>query len=81
MTLYFNLDQDSRAYFTLICDHCAAPFTCYDDACYNLASLCSAAIFAGWDAEPRPEQPNRCPDCARTTPTPADQRIGVPGAG
>ncbi len=81
MTLYLNLDQDRRAYFTLVCDQCAAPFICYDDACYNVASLCTAAIFAGWDTGHRPEQPNRCPDCAHTTPTPIDHRSGPPRAG
>jgi hypothetical protein len=81
MTLYLNLDQDRRAYFTLTCDRCAAPFVCYDDACYSLASLCTEAIFAGWDAGPRPEQPHRCPDCARARPTPAHQRVAVPRAG
>lgn len=74
MTLHLHFDHHDRVYFTLTCDRCTARFTCYDDACYSLASLCTAATFAGWHAGPR--LPDRCSNCARTTP-PVEQTCVV----
>jgi hypothetical protein len=67
--LHLKLDRDGRVYFTLTCNGCTAPFVCYDNACYTFASLRLAAVFAGWDAAPRPEQPSFCTSCIRTRDT------------
>jgi hypothetical protein len=66
MTLHLNLDHDSHVYFVLTCDHCGLPFICYDDACYDFSSLRAEAVYTGWDAAARPEQPTYCPTCVRT---------------
>ncbi|MGI5240290.1 hypothetical protein [Dactylosporangium sp. CA-139066] len=66
MTLHLNLDHDSRVYFTLTCDRCGLPFVCYDDACYGFSTLRTEAVYAGWDAAARPEQPTYCPSCVHT---------------
>lgn len=73
MTLHLHLDHDRRVYLTLSCDHCGAPFTCYDDACYSYTSLRNEAVYAGWRAGPRPEQAHHCPRCVRSLATPANQ--------
>jgi hypothetical protein len=65
MALQLNLDHNNRAYYTLTCDRCAAPFVCYDDASYSFTSLRTAATFAGWDIGARPELPHHCPTCVR----------------
>ncbi len=65
MTLHLSLDNDSRVYYTLTCTQCSARFRCFDDACYSFATLRVEAVFAGWDAAARPEQPHYCPRCVR----------------
>jgi hypothetical protein len=78
MALNLNLDQDNRGYFTLTCDGCSARFVCYDDACYTFTSLRLEAVIAGWDAGPRPEEPDYCPSCVRnrtTTESPQDHLV------
>lgn len=66
MALHLNLDHQGRVYFALSCDGCGAMFTCYDDGCYNSASLRTEAVFAGWDAGQHPEQTHYCPSCLTT---------------
>lgn len=66
MTLHLNLDHDDRVYFALACDGCRNCFASYDDACYSFASLRTEAVFVGWDAGPRPDQPHFCPSCVRS---------------
>ena len=78
MALHLNLDADGRVYFALTCDRCRVPFDSYDDACYSVASLRMAAIFAGWDAGRRPEQPHHCPSCLRTRDGSLASPHGVP---
>jgi hypothetical protein len=65
MALHLNLDHDGRVYFTLSCDDCQGVLRIFDDACYSFAALRNTAVFAGWQAGPRPEQPHRCPACLR----------------
>jgi hypothetical protein len=77
MALHLNLDHQGRAYFALSCDGCGVTFTCYDDGCYNFASLRAEAVFAGWDAGQRPEQAHHCPSCL-TTGTTAGQASARP---
>jgi hypothetical protein len=77
MALHLNRDHQGRVYFTLSCDGCGAVFTCYDDGCYNVASLRAEAVFAGWDAGQRPEQAHHCPSCL-TTGTTAGQADARP---
>jgi hypothetical protein len=65
MALYLKVDHHGQVYFALSCDSCGLPLVCFDDACYDLASLRAAAVFAGWDAGQRLEAAQRCPSCLR----------------
>jgi hypothetical protein len=67
MTLYVKVDHHGQVYFALSCNSCGVPLVCFDDACYDLASLRAAAVFAGWDAGQRPGDAHRCPSCVRTS--------------
>ncbi|WP_163568437.1 hypothetical protein [Fodinicola feengrottensis] len=51
-------------YFAVACDRCAAPFTCYDDSCYEWHALCRTAAYAGWEMTENVLGPHRCPSCA-----------------
>jgi len=72
MALHMSLDHDGRVYFMITCDTCQQPLLNFDDACYSYPALRVEAVFAGWEAGDRPEQPHQCPACLRRAANPRD---------